>query len=64
LRYAPVNVGEIVVACCILHNAAIDYGDNMQPDENLLPQNEGNINIPAENVSGLAFRNAFIAQHF
>jgi hypothetical protein len=67
LQFSPAKVGDIVVACCILHNLAIDDRDNVNENENLLPPEDlGQIDVPPPqgNVAGLAFRNALIAQHF
>jgi nuclease HARBI1 len=63
LKYAPQKVGEIVVVCCILHNYAIAFGDNII-FEDIVNENALEPPPPAENISGLAFRNAFIQQHF
>lgn len=55
-----------MVACCILHNLCIDYGEYVQPDEVEEPIENAAEILPngAANLAGLAFRNAFINQHF
>lgn len=64
LHYAPEKVGEIVVACAILHNLCIYYGHQLQVELNDIEPMDDNEQMPAENLTGLAFRNAFIEQYF
>jgi hypothetical protein len=59
LYYVPQKVGEMVVACSILHNLCINYGHGFEVEMDEIQHNEDNEQLPADNVAGLAFRTAF-----
>lgn len=65
LHYSPQKVGEFVVTCCILHNYALQFADVDEDDNDILIYHHVDGQIPpVNNIAGIAFRNAFIQQHF
>jgi hypothetical protein len=64
VRMCPERVCVIVVACCVLHNIAIDYNEPLHEEEEE-PLVEENINIPYNGVNtGAAVRNHIAATYF
>jgi hypothetical protein len=53
LRYEPQMAGNIVVACCVLHNLAVLHNEPMTYEPHLYPAD------PPENVAGDGHGNAF-----
>ena len=63
LYYEPEKVAAIVICCAVLHNIAITCGDQYVDDGDFIEVND-DIYLVNDNISGMAFRSAFITQHF
>ena len=66
LRVKPEKACKIIGACCVLHNIAINAGEQLGNDVNVASEdNDAGNNVPyVGNEEGRTFRAHFIQQHF
>jgi hypothetical protein len=62
LRFQPIKVGNIIVACAVLHNLAIEHNEEEEyiDDPFQVPVVYGEEN----NISGINARRSFIETYF